>query len=108
MVCWILLCAKLHNFVMSMNDEWTKDNDDIEIEHGVDPSGPPQPLSRVGQAAIGLELLQRVMAKVLEFNRCPCSFLEQTLMPHVDSSQEGIFCGRDFSGMGHFRGSKRG
>lgn len=31
MIYWIILCAKLHNYVMTMNDECTKEDDEIVV-----------------------------------------------------------------------------
>lgn len=62
---------------MTMNDEWTADNDEIVLESKVDPPGPRRDLSKAGQAAAGLALLWSVMATMLAFNCQPDGFLNR-------------------------------
>lgn len=72
------MCAKLHNYVGSMKDEWTDVDDDIELESYDSPLGASMPISRVGTAAAGTALLQKIMVGALRFNRQPGGLLVPT------------------------------
>lgn len=48
MIWWIILCAKFHNYVMTLNDEWTKAHAKIELESDPGPIGSTPIVSRAG------------------------------------------------------------
>lgn len=48
MIRWIFLYAKLHNYVMTLNNEWMEVDDEIELESAVEPLGPTPKVSRAG------------------------------------------------------------
>lgn len=71
---WINMCARLHNYVIDMNDEWTDEDQHIVLDReqpDLQRAWPPilTRAARRHQAATGADLLQRVMATTLEFNR---------------------------------------
>lgn len=85
---WILLCAKLHNFVIACNDHWTPEDDNVSDEaeaalhppvSGLDTSQcePPRPTRR-GVAEASNALLRAVMREALAVHRQPGGFLNPT------------------------------
>lgn len=87
MVCWVLLCAKLHNYVLSKNDAWTEEdaqfNDPakaakVEVEFNEPELEDNGPVSRRAATVVGNVLLNRVMEAALEQHRQPGGFLFTT------------------------------
>ncbi|CAM6107633.1 unnamed protein product [Calypogeia fissa] len=78
---WIGICAKLHNFVMSQNDEWSVEDDLIVLEGCSDdeeelPDLPPIPIRARrgrthGPATRPATLQERVLAYALAFHKQP-------------------------------------
>lgn len=73
---WINLCAKLHNYVLTMKDDSMDLDDNIDLKSKDPPLGPPPvSISRAGQVVVGIAILCRVMDEALELNRRPGGFL---------------------------------
>lgn len=74
LVRWIILCAKLHNYVLSRNDLWTEEID-IETESDSETDGGEQPVrstrrnARVPQPSVVLQA--RLTEYAVQFNRQP-------------------------------------
>lgn len=54
MIRWIGVCAKLHNYVMNMNDPWIEDDSDIDLEVELDIPCLSMSPSIYGQAVVGV------------------------------------------------------
>lgn len=81
MVRWISLAARLHNFVISQNDHWTTEDEELDGHSQVGPSElqteqtPSQGPSRREVASVGNALLAEVMEEALNLNRAPGGLL---------------------------------
>ncbi|CAM6125032.1 unnamed protein product [Calypogeia fissa] len=86
MVRWITLCAKLHNYVISENDDWTAADLAADVGHQADGEPDVEPseaadgvdagrVSHRALVAAGSRLLLRVMDTALAHHRQPGEFL---------------------------------
>lgn len=69
MIKWIMLCAKLHNFVIRMKDPWTNDDNLIELDKGHNILASNQQASRCVTAVARATLLERVMENAFNFHQ---------------------------------------
>lgn len=87
LVRWIVMCARLHNFVINRNDLWTSEDEDITLDNGdsEDDMGdlPTRRTGRNGRPQPQHHYLQNtIMEYALQFHKEPGGCL------HVGSQQQ--------------------